>query len=87
MGGLSLNADRTRLGAGRFHDVGGAKVGGASVHSWPFPILKVEVVWQACVQEREGRTRVSRGPWVGGHAPQGGSAVVRSWSGLSRGEK
>lgn len=41
---------------------------GRSQYSWPFPILKVEVVWQACVQEREGRTRVSRGPWVGGHA-------------------
>ena len=86
MGGLSLNADWTRLGAGRFHGVGGAKVGGASVHSWPFPVLKLEVVWQACVQDR-GQDTCQWGPWVGGHAPQGGSAAVRSWSGLSRGEK
>ena len=56
------------------------------MHSWPFPVLKLEVVWQACVQER-GQDTCQWGPWVGGHAPQGGSAAVRSWGGLSRGEK
>lgn len=59
VGGPSLNGDRTRLGAGRFHGVGGAKVGGASVHSGR---------WTRSGRPASrslGRTSVSEGPgWV-----------------------
>lgn len=99
MGGLSLNADRTRLGAGRFHGVGGAKVGGASVHSWPFPILKVGGGGLVGLRPGERARHVSVGGpgWVARPLreaaplsdPGAGSAVGRnrgSWSrGLLRG--